>query len=131
VGYKVDFGKKLQYSEGGNLIWKKIGDENAHIGITVHDTEDLNFIQGLTVTVSIYDDQGNLVGNEIHPFYHRPWLLNYGLNWTLPGDGRYTLHVCIDFPEYLRHGWSTLDRPQGRLEVDFKDVEIKTGQKIS
>jgi hypothetical protein len=46
------------------------------------------------------------------------------------GDGKYLLHIRIDFPEYLRYSKSSFD-PQGSLEVDFKDVEIKTGQKIS
>jgi uncharacterized protein involved in high-affinity Fe2+ transport len=55
-------------------------------------------------------------------------IYHYGRNWRVPGDGRYRLRVRVDPPQFPRH-----DRINGRrfaepVEVQFDDVEVRTGQ---
>jgi Fe2+ transport protein len=85
----------------------------------------------LMVRATLIDADGNEVGTHRQPFLWRPWLYHYGRNRTVPGDGDYTLRVRVEPPEFPRH-----DKTNGRrfvepVEVEFRDVAIKTGRKIS
>jgi hypothetical protein len=131
IAYSLEYARDLTYGEEGDPQWQKLHEENAHIGIAVHDATNLRFITGLTVFVTVATQSGDVIGSFEHPFLKRPNLYHYGRNWKLPGDGRYTLQVRIEIPDAVLRK----EYPERALltpvEVEFKNVAIKTGQKIS
>jgi hypothetical protein len=129
IAYKADFACWLSYPQTGSPIWNKPGKNNARLSIGVFDRVDLHLVHGLNVTVTVYDERGVTVGTKQHPFLYRPHHNQYGENWELPGDGRYTFHVRIEVPENHHH-W------EGRsyaspVEVIFPNVEVCTGHMVS
>lgn len=131
VGYAVEDAEGMYHLEGGDLVWHNPQDENAHIEIVVRDAADGRFIPGLRVHVTVVDQGGHELGTHQQELLWHPWLYHYGRNWRLPGDGAYTLRVRIDPATFMRH-----DRTNGRrfsqpVAVEFTDVTIKTGQKLS
>ena len=130
VGLAIEKAEGMYHSEGGQLVWKNPITENAHIEIAVQDATDERFIPGLSVTVTVLDQNGKAVGSHQQPFLWHPWLYHYGLNWTLPGDGTYSIKVHIDPPTFPRHDKKNGQRYQQPVEVTFSGVEVKTGQKV-
>lgn len=129
VGYAVEEAEGMYRFTGGTLKWMEPKRENAHIEISVRDGADKRFIPGLTVMVTVLDARGNEVGRKVHPFLWHPWLFHYGRNWTLPGDGKYTLRVHIDVPAFGRHDKKNGKRYTAPVDVEFPNVRIKTGRK--
>ena len=132
VAYAVEEAEGLYHRRpDGELEWREPEEENVHVEVAVCDGADGRFVPGLPVTATLVDAGGNEVGTHRQPFLWHPWLYHYGRNWTVPGDGAYTLRVRIDPPYFPRH-----DKVNGRryvepVEVEFRDVRIKTGRKIS
>jgi hypothetical protein len=131
IAFSTEYARNLSFPSKGRPRWQSLKKENAHIGIAVHDEKDLHFIVGLTVTVSVMDSNGNDIGTKIHPLLLRPGLYHYGVNWVLPGDGEYTIHVKIETPETMLYNEENNTRYLTSNEVNFFHVNIKTGQKIS
>ncbi|GAB4510789.1 MAG: hypothetical protein OHK0046_08000 [Anaerolineae bacterium] len=131
VGYAVEHAEGMYMLQGGELVWYDPRDENAHIEISVRDAADGRFIPGLTVRVSVLDSNEREVGTNEHPFIWHPWLYHYGRNWVLPGDGEYILHIYIEAPEFPRHDKANGLRYARPAEVEFQNVRIETGRKIS
>jgi hypothetical protein len=75
------------------------------------------------------DERGKQIGRHKQPFIWHPWLYHYGLNWRVPGDGKYTLNVHIKAPQFMRHDEKNGKRYAGDVEVTFKNVKIQTGRK--
>lgn len=115
----------------GQLHWQEPEQENAHLEVCVRDAADGRFIPGLDVYATLLDSSGNEVGTHQQPFLWHPWLFHYGRNWILPGDGTYTLRVRFDPPNFGRHDKTNGQRYTQPVEVEFRDIQIETGQKKS
>jgi hypothetical protein len=111
----------------GNLEWVEPTDENCHLEVSVSDAGDRRFIPYLEVTASWLPPDGEEIGPFEVPFLWHPGLYHYGRNIKVPGDGRYTLRVRIKPPRFMRHDKTNGRRYAETVEVEFKDVEIKTG----
>jgi uncharacterized protein involved in high-affinity Fe2+ transport len=129
VAYAIEKAEGMYHRMGGKLMWHEPEDENVHIEISVRDGADNRFIPYLTVTVTVKDSQGKLIGSERQPFIWHPWLYHYGLNWRLPADDRYTLQVQIDAPSFMRHDEINGKRYQQDVKVVFEGVKIKIEEK--
>lgn len=129
IGIVVENAEGMYHLEGeGNLVWKEPTSENAHIEVAVRDLADGRFVPGLNVTVTVTDSNGGTVGRHQQPFIWHPWLYHYGLNWQVPGEGNYKIHVRIDAPVFMRHDHENGKRYANAVEVEF-DRHIKPGQK--
>lgn len=111
----------------GELEWVEPQEENCHLEISVSDAADRRFIPALDIEASLIAGNGDVTGPFPVPFLWHPGLYHYGRNIKLPGDGRYTLRIRIAPPSFMRH-----DKENGRLyastvEVEFRDVQLKTG----
>lgn len=131
VGYAVESAEGMYRLQGQELVWYEPQDENAHIEISVRDAADGRFVPGLVVRLTVFDENEKEVGTHEQPFLWHPWLYHYGRNWVLPGDGKYLLHVSIDAPDFPRHDKKNGKRYAESVEVEFENVNIKTGQKKS
>ncbi|MEJ2502598.1 MAG: iron transporter [Gemmatimonadota bacterium] len=126
IGYAHEEAEGMYRRSDGALEWQE-PDGNIHLEISVRDQGDDRFVPGLDVTLTLLDDAGREVGAETMPFLWHPWLYHYGRNWTIPGDGRYTLRVRIEPPEFMRHDERNGERYAETVEVEFEGVELKTG----
>ena len=131
IGYAVEHAEGMYQRQGSELVWYNPQNENAHIEVSVRDAADGRFIPGLTVRVTVLDEDENEVGTHEHPFLWHPWLYHYGRNWVIPSAGTYTLHISVDAPDFPRHDKQNGNRYADSVEVDFPGVKIDTGQKIS
>jgi hypothetical protein len=129
VGYAIEKAEGMYYPVHGQLEWRDPTDQNAHIEVTVRDDKDGRFIPGLVVMVTVLDERGNEIGTRQLPFLWHPWLYHYGLDWKVPGEGKYTLRIHIDVPPFPRHDKKNGQRYAEPVEVEFKNVTIKPGQK--
>jgi uncharacterized protein involved in high-affinity Fe2+ transport len=128
VGYAVEQAEGMYRLADGELTWQEPRDENLHLEVTVRDAADGRFVPDLTVHASLVAPDGREVGTHRQPLLWHPMIYHYGRNWRVPGDGRYRLRVRVDPPQFPRH-----DRINGRrfaepVEVQFDDVEVRTGQ---
>ncbi|HET8581291.1 MAG TPA: iron transporter [Candidatus Paceibacterota bacterium] len=132
IGYAVERAEGMYAYDGEELVWLNPTDENAHIEVSVRSARDGRMLPGLTVTVTVEDQDGSEVGSEIHPFLWHPWLYHYGRNWTIPSEGEYRVRVHVTAPlTMMRH-----DREHGAAfsedaEVVFEGVQLPVGQKLS
>lgn len=129
VGYAVESAEGLYQLKHGKLEWQPPTSENCHIEIAVRDAADGRFIPGLEVRLTVLDAGGSEVGTHAQPFLWHPWLFHYGRNWQVPGDGEYTLRVRIEPPTFHRHDKKNGLRYAEPVEVEFRGVQIRTGQK--
>lgn len=127
VGYAVEEAEGLYHYKDRELVWEYPDEENVHVEVAVRDRADGRFIPGLTVHATLFDADGNKIGSHDLPFLWHSWLYHYGMNWKVPGDGTYKLHVRIEPPTFPRHDKENGKRYAEPVEVDFDHVEIKTG----
>jgi hypothetical protein len=126
VGYAHEEAEGMYRREGDELVWQE-PDGNIHMEVSVRDAADDRFVPGLKVFLTIVDSDGREVGTEEMPFLWHPWLYHYGKNWTIPGDGSYSLRVRIEPPEFMRHDEKNGKRYSEEVVVEFHDVELETG----
>lgn len=126
VGYAIEKPEGMYEVQDGELVWREPEDENIHIEISVRDGADGRFIPALDVELTVLDAKGNEVGTHQQPLLWHPWLYHYGRNWRLPGDGTYTFRVKIGMPAFPRHDKKNGKRYTGPVEVEFRDVPVKT-----
>ena len=131
VGCAVEEAEGMYRLVGGKLEWQDPTEENAHIEIVVRDARDGRFIPGLEVTVTVRSADGTEIGSHQQPFLWHPWLYHYGRNWVLPEDGSYTIEVHIAAADFMRHDKTNGARFAEPVDLEFSDVQIETGQKIS
>lgn len=130
IGYAVEEAEGLYYLQDSQLEWQEPKEEeNVHVEVAVRDASDRRFIPALKVYATLIGEDGKEVGTHRQPYLWHPWLYHYGRNWTVPGDGEYTLRVRIEMPEFPRHGKKNGRRFAEPVEVEFEGVKIKTGQK--
>ncbi len=127
VAYAQEAAEGMYHLEGGELVWKE-PEGNAHFEVSVRDAADNRFIPCLDVTLTVVGPDGQEVGTETMPQLWHPWLYHYGRNWTVPGDGTYTLRVRIEPPTFPRHDKENGKRYADPVEVEFTGVEVTTGQ---
>ncbi|MGE0043301.1 MAG: iron transporter [Vicinamibacterales bacterium] len=128
VGYAVEKAEGMYELRGGELQWTDPGAGNAHIEVVVCDGADGRFVPCLDVTVTVAADAGRVLGTHAQPLLWHPYLYHYGRNWTLPGDGAYTLTVHIEPPAFPRHDKVNGRRYAKAVDVTFEGVRIETGQ---
>jgi uncharacterized protein involved in high-affinity Fe2+ transport len=126
VGFAHEEAEGMYRREGDELVWQE-PDGNIHLEVSVRDAGDDRFVPGLTVFLTLLDENGDEVGTEEMPFLWHPWLYHYGKNWTIPGDGTYTLKVRIEAPSFMRHDEKNGKRYADEVVVEFADVELETG----
>ena len=129
IAYIVERARWFQYLENDQEVNEEPKNENAFIGIAVHDVSDFHFVKDLKMSVTVTDEKGDLIGKQQHFYHPRPGLHNYGRNWILPGDGHYTIRVEIDPPD-PKNGEVPLEK-RSRVVVYFQNVMIHTGHQIS
>lgn len=129
VAYAVEKAEGLYRLEDGELRWQEPEAANCHIEISVRDGADNRFIPGLVVHVRVTDSRDQDVGRHRHRLLWHPWLYHYGRNWQVPEDGRYTLDVSVEAPDFGRHDKENGRRYGDDVEVTFENVQIKTGKK--
>jgi hypothetical protein len=128
IGYAVEEAEGMYMFQNGELVWQEPDEENLHVEVAVRDAGDGRFVPCLDVWVTLIDPDGEEVGTHRQPLLWHPMLYHYGRNWTVPGDGEYTLRVRVEPPTFMRH-----DQVNGRrfiesVEVTFDHVKVKTGQ---
>jgi hypothetical protein len=126
VAYAHEEAEGMYRRRGDELEWQD-PDGNIHLEISVRDAADHRFVPGLKVQLTVVDEDGEEVGTESMPFLWHPWLYHYGRNWSIPGDGAYTLRVRIEAPEFMRHDEENGRRYGEPVHVEFEDVELETG----
>ena len=129
VAVAAEEAEGMYHREGGTLVWHDPTDENCHLEVGVRDGADGRFVPGLTVHATIVDEDGNEIGTHEQPFIWHPWLYHYGRNWTIPGEGEYTVRVRIEPPTYMRHDHENGLRYAEPVEVEFTGVPLEPGQK--
>ena len=100
-------------------------EDNQHVEIVVQDKEDLRFIPGLEVHVKLFDSEGNLTEEKDIPFIWHPFLLHYGINWKINGEGDYTAKVTIKAPKFCRHDEFIGKRYPKDVDVTLGPVHLK------
>lgn len=128
VGYAVEKAEGLYHLKNGELEWIEPKEENIHIEIVVLDGADHRFIPGLKIWLTVKDADGKEIGRHEQPFLWHPYLYHYGRNWKVPGDGKYSLHVRIETPDFPRHDKKNGMRYAEPVEVEFSNVKFKTGK---
>lgn len=128
VGYAVEEAEGMYDWRAGSLEWQEPGEANAHVEIVVLDRADRRFVPDVKVLVTLTGPDGQEIGTREQPLLWHPMIYHYGLNWTLPADGAYTLKVRVEPPRFMRH-----DEVNGRRfteveEVTFEGVDIQRGQ---
>lgn len=126
VGVAHEEAEGMYHRRDGGLVWEE-PDGNIHLEVSVRDAGDGRFVPGLSVSLTVLDEDGEEVGTESMPFLWHPWLYHYGRNWTIPGDGRYTLRVRIEPPTFMRHDEKNGRRYPDEVRVEFEGLELETG----
>lgn len=128
VGYAVEEAEGMYEWADGDLVWHGPGESNVHVEVAVRDAGDGRFVPGLRVQATLIDPQGHEVGSHEQPLLWHPMIYHYGRNWTVPGDGDYTLRVHIDPPTFMRHDETNGRRFTEPVDVEFHPVKISRGQ---
>jgi hypothetical protein len=111
--------------ENGDMHWViPEPEDNQHVEIIVQDKEDLRFIPGLIIHVRLFDKDGKLNGEKDIPFIWHPFLLHYGINWKIEGEGDYTAEVTIKAPTFCRHDEYLGERYKNDVTVTLGPVHL-------
>ncbi len=94
--------------------------ENQHFEVIAQDRDDGRFIPGLEVRLRLLATDGRPVAATAVPFVWHPFVLHYGVNGTIPGEGDYLAEVTIKAPTFGRH-----DEVRGRRYE--RDVTVRLG----
>ncbi len=114
-------------NDGGGLRW--IGARgNAHLRVIVRDGADGREIPLLPVRATIVDATGHQVAAVPLPYGWYPLLNGYAETVLLPGNGRYTVRVEIDPPQFHRHDPYNGDRFTQPTVAEFDDLTIQPGK---
>lgn len=128
IGATVEEAEGMYRLEDRELTWMSPQDNNAHLEIAVRDAADGRFIPSLDVTATLFTSDGKEVGTHKIPFLWHPMLYHYGLDWKVPGEGDYRVHVRVEPPTFMRHDYKNGKRFARAEEVDLT-LHIKPGQK--
>jgi hypothetical protein len=107
---------------GGKLAWHDAPDGNVHLRIFVLDRVDGRLVPGLTLRVTLIDDNGNEQSVPAD-FGWYPLINAYGGNVPLDTDGAYTLRVTVD-PLQSHHVFAASGRFERTTIAQFPPVQI-------
>ncbi len=129
VAYAQEKAEGMYHLKDGKLEWvEPPQDRNCHFEVTVVDAADHRFIPFLDITLTVTAEDGTEIGTEKMPFLWHPGLYHYGMNWALPGDGKYDLTIRVAAPTFPRHDKKNGKRYAEPVEAVFKGIEVKTGR---
>ncbi len=128
IAFAFEEAEGMYAPKGGKLEWQPPGDANIHLEIAVRDKADGRLIPGLDIELTVTDKDGKEIGSHRMPLLWHPYLYHYGRNWTIPGDGTYSLRVRFRAPQFHRHDKKNGNRFAQGADVTFKDVKLKTGK---
>ncbi|MGA7668998.1 MAG: iron transporter [Nitrolancea sp.] len=129
IGATVEEAEGLYQLENNEFRWISPEGENAHLEIVVRDAADGRFIPGLDVRATLFTSDGKEVGTHQMPFLWHPMLYHYGLDWKIPAEGDYRVHVRVEPPTFMRHDYKNGKRYGKPEEVDLT-LHITPGQKF-
>jgi hypothetical protein len=114
----------------GSLSWEPPGEQdNQHFEVIVRDRHDGRFLPGLDVHLRLLDASGQQVAATAVPFIWHPFVLHYGINGRIPGEGDYTAEVTIPAPHFHRHDEVRGRRFQSDVTIRLGPVHLKPGTK--
>lgn len=128
VGFAVEEAEGMYELRDNSLEWVEPDDANLHVEVVVMDGADNRFVPNLHVEVEMLDEDGTSLGRHQQPLLWHPMIDHYGRNWSVPGDGDYTIRVHVDPAEFPRHDEVNGKRYAERVEVEFAGVRVETGQ---
>lgn len=107
--------------------------DNQHFEVIVRDREDGRFIPELDIRLRLYagSDHGSespVVDIPV-PFIWHPFVLHYGVDGRIPGEGDYTAEVSIPAPQFNRHDQVRGRRYEHDVTVRLGPVHLKPGKK--
>lgn len=74
----------------GTLAWATPGgNDNQHFEVIVRDRKDGRFLPHLDVHLRLRDDSDAVVAETDVPFIWHPFVLHYGIDGRIPGEGDY------------------------------------------
>lgn len=127
VGFAQEDAEGMYMMEDGELVWHEPEENmNAHIEVIVADIDDRRFIPYLDVEATV-EGEGERIRFGL-PFIWHPGLFHYGRNIELPGDGTYTIRIRVEPPTFHRHDRDNGARYAEPVDVEFEDVELRTGR---
>lgn len=103
--------------------------ENQHVEIVVQDKDDKRFLPGLEVFCKLLDEDKKVVANLHIPFIWHPFLFHYGMNTSIPKEGKYRAEVTIQKPSFHRHDEEVGKRYEKDVTVTLGPVHLKPGRK--
>jgi hypothetical protein len=116
--------------EDGSLEWRTPGSgENQHFEVIVRDRDDGRFLPGLSPHLRLLDGDGRAVAELDVPFIWHPFVLHYGVDGRIPGEGDYTAEVTIPAPEFCRHDEVRGRRYEEPVSVRLGPVHLTPGVK--
>lgn len=127
VGYAIEEAEGMYVMRNGDLVWQE-PDGNLHVEIVVRDASDGRFVPGLDVSVTMYDAEGNELGTNRQDMVWHPMLYHYAHNWTVPGDGAYSMKVEVGAAPFRRHDEVNGKRFAEPVTVTFEQIQAETGQ---
>lgn len=114
----------------GSLAWETPRDgDNQHFEVIVRDRDDGRFLPGLDVHLRLLDGSGTAVAETSVPFIWHPFVLHYGIDGRIPGEGDYTAEVSIPAPRFHRHDEVRGKRYQRGVTVRLGPVHLTPGTK--
>lgn len=129
IAWASEKAEGMYIPRNGQLEWQEPTEENTHIEVAVCSSADGRFIPGLTVSATIIDREGNVIGTYQQPFLWHPWLYHYGRNWQVPDEGPYTLWIRVETPDFPRHDKTNGRRFTQPVEVKFPNIKLAIGRK--
>ena len=127
VAIAIEKAEGLYSLSGDELTWNEPDTENAHIEVAVSDASDGRLVPGLDVSVTVTAPDGKVLGPYSQDLVWHPMIYHYARNWTLPGDGTYSVKVEFDAPTFHRHDKVNGKRFTEPVSVVFNGVDIETG----
>jgi hypothetical protein len=118
------------YNDQGKLEWMiPAPEENIHVEVVVQDKDDKRFLPGLEIDGTLFDEHNKKIVKLQLPFIWHPFLFHYGMNTTIPKEGKYTLEVVIKKPSFHRHDETYGKRYEKDVTVKLGPVKLKPGRK--
>jgi len=133
IAYAIEYAEGYWHYEKDKFRYMQENDmsgkTNAHVEVSVRDAQTGRFMHNLDVTSTLTSEDGKTVDTMKEPFMWHPWLYHYGENWRVPKAGNYNLHIHFLPPAYHRYGKTDGKQFTHAVDIDFKNIIVKTGQK--
>ncbi len=133
VAYAIEYSEGYWFYDDDDFRYKSENEQsaktNAHFESLARDLQTGRFLPDLNTTITVAKGDRQ-IGTFKQMFMWHPWLYHYGENWRVPkGDDDYRLHIHMDAPAYRRFGKTDGRQFTAPIDVDFKGVKVKTGER--